>query len=305
MMHKLLLISLCLFSSVSWGNCDGDCVNGYGAYSSPNGYKYVGQWKGGAITGQGTLTYADGSTYVGQFKNNKQHGSGTRKWADGNTYAGQWTEGVITGQGTLTSVNGSTYVGQFKDDKLHGSGTYTWPDGRKYIGQFKDHKIVPGQGVEYLPDGRNLFFYGSKVRLRSALGKVLRNNVPSEELKAIRSEAVEYKRRAEDKLVREQQEKDRQLTQERQRIRKQISGIQLKLIEHRYLIGTADGIAGVKTVNAIREFYTDSNLKRPDYDDYMTIIQDLGLALLRPNGDCPSDSTVARGFSVCMTFNEY
>ena len=276
------LIGVCLYSNLGWTSCIGDCDNGEGTYTWPDGSQYIGQWEGGAKNGRGTHIWASGNKYVGQFKGNIMYGTGTFTWP-----------------------SGYKYTGQIKGQKLDGEGTFTWPDGRKYIGQFKDDKIVPGQGVEYLPDGRNLFFYGNKVRLRSALGKVLRNNVPSEELKAIRSEAVEYKRRAEDKLVREQQEKDRQLTQERQRIRKQISGIQLKLIEHRYLIGTADGIAGVKTVNAIREFYTDSNVKRPDYDDYMTIIQDLGLALLRPNGDCPSDSTVARGFSVCMTFNEY
>tara|TARA_B110000211_G_C14057129_1_gene543875 strand:+ start:796 stop:1650 length:855 start_codon:yes stop_codon:yes gene_type:complete len=278
----IFLIGVCLYSNLGWTSCIGDCDNGEGTYTWPDGSQYIGQWEGGAMNGRGTHIWASGSKYVGQFKGD-----------------------IMYGRGTVTWPSGNKYTGQVKGQKLDGEGTFSWPDGRKYIGQFKDGQIVLGQGVEYLPDGRNLFFYGSKVRLRSALGKVLRNNVPSEELKAIRSEAVKYKRRAEDKLVREQQEKDRQLTQERQRIRKQISGIQLQLIEHRYLIGTADGIAGVKTVNAIREFYTDSNLKRPDYDEYLTIIQDLGLALLRPNGDCPSDSTVARGFSVCMTFNEY
>ena len=276
------LIGVCLYSNLGWTSCVGDCDNGNGTYTWPSGMQYIGQWKGGAMNGRGTQIWPNGDEYVGQYKGN-----------------------IMFGRGTYTWPSGDKYTGQFKGPKQHGEGTLTYEDGRRYIGQFKDGQVVPGQGVEYLPDGRSFFFYGTKVRLRAASGKVLRNNIPSVELEAIRSEAKEYKRRAEEKVVREQQEKDRQLTQERQRIRKQISGIQLQLIEHRYLIGTADGIAGNKTVNAIREFYTDSNLNRPYYDDYVTITQDLGTALLRPNGNCPSDSTVARGFSLCLTFNGY
>ena len=59
------LISLCLFSSVSWSNCIGDCVNGQGTYTWPDGDKYVGQFKDDKRNGQGTLTLADGSKKTG------------------------------------------------------------------------------------------------------------------------------------------------------------------------------------------------------------------------------------------------
>ena len=461
MMHKLLLISLCLFSSVSWGNCDGDCVNGYGAYSLPNGYKYVGQWKGGAITGQGTVTHADGSTYVGQFKNNKQHGSGTQKWADGNTYAGQWTEGVITGQGTLTFVDGSTYVGQFKDDKKHGSGTQNWADGSTYVGQYRegnlsgqgtliwadgskyvgqwkddkrhgqgaytpsgktvagflngigaelstegeytvvariiprgpadrqrvlqtsdriigvgqgdneivdiigfrladvvdliigkkgstvrlkvipgnklisivrgkvdigpppnyvgqwrdnkrhgqgastytggrkfvglysDNEIVPGQGTEYLPDGRQLIFkQNSVIELYGANGQILRAIVYESELYAIRGESAERKRLA-----------DEEIAEQRRQQRKLITGIQQQLINHKYLSGTADGIAGKNTLNALKVFYRDAELSPPNLNNYSAIVYDLDTKLLSAKSNCARTPANARGFSVCFTVN--
>ena len=460
-MHKLLLISLCLFSSVSWGNCDGDCVNGYGAYSLPNGYKYVGQWKGGAITGQGTVTHADGSTYVGQFKNNKQHGSGTQKWADGNTYAGQWTEGVITGQGTLTFVDGSTYVGQFKDDKKHGSGTQNWADGSTYVGQYRegnlsgqgtliwadgskyvgqwkddkrhgqgaytpsgktvagflngigaelstegeytvvariiprgpadrqrvlqtsdriigvgqgdneivdiigfrladvvdliigkkgstvrlkvipgnklisivrgkvdigpppnyvgqwrdnkrhgqgastytggrkfvglysDNEIVPGQGTEYLPDGRQLIFkQNSVIELYGANGQILRAIVYESELYAIRGESAERKRLA-----------DEEIAEQRRQQRKLITGIQQQLINHKYLSGTADGIAGKNTLNALKVFYRDAELSPPNLNNYSAIVYDLDTKLLSAKSNCARTPANARGFSVCFTVN--
>ena len=461
MMHKLLLISLCLFSSVSWGNCDGDCVNGYGAYSLPNGYKYVGQWKGGAITGQGTVTHADGSTYVGQFKNNKQHGSGTQKWADGNTYAGQWTEGVVTGQGTLTLVDGSTYVGQFKDDKKHGSGTQNWADGSTYVGQYRegnlsgqgtliwadgskyvgqwkddkrhgqgaytpsgktvagflngigaelstegeytvvariiprgpadrqrvlqtsdriigvgqgdneivdiigfrladvvdliigkkgstvrlkvipgnklisivrgkvdigpppnyvgqwrdnkrhgqgastytggrkfvglysDNEIVPGQGTEYLPDGRQLIFkQNSVIELYGANGQILRAIVYESELYAIRGESAERKRLA-----------DEEIAEQRRQQRKLITGIQQQLINHKYLSGTADGIAGKNTLNALKVFYRDAELSPPNLNNYSAIVYDLDTKLLSAKSNCARTPANARGFSVCFTVN--
>jgi len=461
MMHKLLLISLCLFSSVSWGNCDGDCVNGYGAYSSPNGYKYVGQWKGGAINGQGTLTFVNGSTHVGQFKNNKLHGSGTRNWADGSTYVGQWTEGVINGQGILTYVNGSTYVGQFKDDKLHGSGTRNWADGSTYVGQYREgylsgqgtliwadgskyvgqwkgdkrhgqgaytpsgktvagflngigaelstegeytvvariiprgpadrqgllqtsdriigvgqgdneivdiigfrladvvdliigkndstvrlkvmpsnklisivrgkvdigpppdyvgqwrdnkrhgqgtstyaggrkfvglysnDEIVPGQGTEYLPDGRQLIFkQNSVIELYGANGQILRAIVYESELYAIRGESAERKRLA-----------DEEIAEQRRQQRKLITGIQQQLINHKYLSGTADGIAGKNTLNALKVFYRDAEISPPNLNNYSAIVDDLDTKLLSAKSNCARTPANARGFSVCFTVN--
>jgi len=37
--------------------------------TSPDGSKYVGEWKDGNFHGQGTMTYSDAKKLVGQFKN--------------------------------------------------------------------------------------------------------------------------------------------------------------------------------------------------------------------------------------------
>ena len=66
MKNLILLLSLCLFSSVSWSGCvQGNCANGQGVYTSPDGSKYVGQWKDDNYEGQGTLTFPDGSKTTG------------------------------------------------------------------------------------------------------------------------------------------------------------------------------------------------------------------------------------------------
>ena len=107
MKKLILLITLCLFSSVSWAECvEGDCVDGQGTYTWPDGRKYVGGWKDDKSHGQGTYTWPDGQKYVGESKDGKSHGQGTHTWP-----------------------SGQKYVGEYKDGKKHGKGTYTYADG--------------------------------------------------------------------------------------------------------------------------------------------------------------------------------
>ena len=102
-MNKLsLLISLCIFSSTSWSDCIGDCVNGYGTLTFAAGTKYVGQWKDGKRNGQGTYAWADGRKYVGQFKNDQIIPSqGTEYLIDG-------TQIVFGSPTELIGANGQT-----------------------------------------------------------------------------------------------------------------------------------------------------------------------------------------------------
>jgi len=350
MKSLILLISLCLFSSVSWSGCvQGNCANGQGVYTWPDGSKYVGQWKDdkrngqgtntwpygqkyvgqwkkGKLNGQGTFTWADGEKYVGQYKDDKRNGKGTHTWPDGEKYVGQfkdddsngqgaytWPDGrkhvgqykdsARNGQGTYTWPDGQKYVGQYKDGKRNGQGTLTWPDGTKYVGQYKDDNPIPGQGKEFLPDGRQLDFNSNNTNLLSANGQLIRSNLSNSDLAAIRAESAVNKRRADQRLGKEQQKKDRQLAEQRRRDKKEIAGIQRQLIGHKYLRGSADGIPGDKTSTAVKAFYRDAGITRPDLDDYTTIAEDLSWKLLSPYGNCPSDSTSSSGFSVCFTID--
>ena len=152
----ILLIGLCTFSSASWSNCVGDCENGYGTRTWPNGTKYAGPFENGKAEGQGTATFISGDRYEGKWKNSQRNG---------------W--------GTYTYLDGEKYVGQFEDNEFHGSGTYHYSDGRDFEGQFRSGQPIRGQGIEYLPDGRRLLFKSGTVDLhaRYGSGAPLRANV--------------------------------------------------------------------------------------------------------------------------------
>ena len=120
------------FQNDNSGCVSGDCKNGQGTFTFPDGRKYIGEFKDGRSNGQGTSTFPNGSKYVGEFK-----------------------DGRSNGQGTFTFPNGTKYVGEFKDGKQNGQGTLTYPTVSKYIGEFKDGKRN-GQGVMFKVNGEIL-----------------------------------------------------------------------------------------------------------------------------------------------------
>jgi hypothetical protein len=81
----------------------------------------------------GAYSYPDGSRYVGEFRANKRSGQGTLTFADGDKYVGEWSDGKENGQGTYTFVGGDKYVGDWRS-KRNGRGTQTYSDGSSYVG---------------------------------------------------------------------------------------------------------------------------------------------------------------------------
>ena len=113
----ILVLSL-LWYNVGFAECiEGDCINGYGTYTS-DGDEYVGEHKDGKGHGQGTYTFASGNKYVGEIKNDKQHGHGTFTWSNGTKYVGEWKNSKFHGQGTFTSPDGEILKGKFKNGEL-------------------------------------------------------------------------------------------------------------------------------------------------------------------------------------------
>ena len=81
------------------------------------------------------VTSPDGRKYVGEWKDDKKHGQGTYTWSDGSNYVGKFKDGIPNGQGTWTSPDGRKYEGKFKDGKKW-NGTQYDKDGnmtRKYV----------------------------------------------------------------------------------------------------------------------------------------------------------------------------
>jgi len=72
---KRILILLCL-PMIGFGQqtgcISGNCQNGYGTYITPNGDKYVGEWKDGKQNGQGKLDFISGNKYVGEWKDGER-----------------------------------------------------------------------------------------------------------------------------------------------------------------------------------------------------------------------------------------
>ncbi len=70
--------------------------------------------------GKGTITSPDGGKYVGEFKDGLQHGHGTSINPNtGRKYVGEFKDGNVNGYGTATYSNGTKYVGEFKDFQYH------------------------------------------------------------------------------------------------------------------------------------------------------------------------------------------
>ena len=73
-----LLLLVCSFPMNTFGECiKGDCQNGQGTYTFPDGEKYVGEWENNKKHGQGTYTFPDGSKYEGEFRERLPNGQGT------------------------------------------------------------------------------------------------------------------------------------------------------------------------------------------------------------------------------------
>jgi hypothetical protein len=184
-MKKLLFIFMFL-PFIGFGQCVGDCQNGYGNFTSEEG-TYKGYWKDGRVHGNGIFE-GNEYTYDGEYLNGKQHGQGKKiwnngkieeglfsagdfikaksgcvysdckngygayEWPAGDKYSGNYKNGQRDGFGTYTWANGDKYVGNLKDNEMHGQGTYTWANGNKWNGKWKNN-TKNGYGTQTWADG--------------------------------------------------------------------------------------------------------------------------------------------------------
>ena len=91
----------------------------HGTKTSPEGEKYVGEFKDSKYHGHGTITYEKGDKmgekYKGEFKNGYPDGHGTMTLPEGHKYEGNWEKGYPNGSGTETLIDGTIYQGEYKE----------------------------------------------------------------------------------------------------------------------------------------------------------------------------------------------
>eukprot|EP01083_Nonionella_stella_P028166 77571_1 len=78
--------------------------------TTPNGYKFEGEYKDGERNGDGKIIWSDGDTFVGTWVSN------------GNTFVGTLVGGKMHGHGIYTKKNKWKFEGEYKDDERNGDG---------------------------------------------------------------------------------------------------------------------------------------------------------------------------------------
>ena len=96
----ILVVFICLYVTAfvygDTGTCiKGNCANGRGTMTSPDGENYVGEWKDGKFNGQGNYTYPSGKNYLGEFKDGLFNGLGTLTYSDGRVDRGVWEKSKL------------------------------------------------------------------------------------------------------------------------------------------------------------------------------------------------------------------
>jgi hypothetical protein len=104
-----------------------------------NGERYDGEWTEYKLYhGQGAYTSPDGSQYVGNWVQDEKSGHGTATWPNGDKYVGEWKQDKRSGHRTATSLNGDKYVGEWVQGERSGHGTATWSDGSQHEGPWRN-----------------------------------------------------------------------------------------------------------------------------------------------------------------------
>ena len=143
-MKQLFLILAAILTSlnVHAGCIEGDCVNGKGKYTWPDGNVYEGDWRDDKRTGKGKYTWPNGNVYEGDWRDDKRTGKGKKTWAGGNVYEGDWRDDKMTGKGKGTWASGNVYEGDFIDGNRTGKGKKTYADGSVEDGYWRDNEFV-------------------------------------------------------------------------------------------------------------------------------------------------------------------
>ena len=96
MKNIILVLTLLCSLNVSAQCISGDCVNGHGTMTFPDGQTFVGEFKDDMINGHGIMTFQDGAKIVGEYKDDRMNGHGIMTLPDGAKYVGEFKDGKPT-----------------------------------------------------------------------------------------------------------------------------------------------------------------------------------------------------------------
>lgn len=142
-------------------------------WTSPDGQKYIGEWKASKAHGFGVHTWPSGDRFEGEWYN-FQKKNGTEAFANGDVYTGAYEDGMPQGQGQYKWKNGALYIGQFHKGLKQGSGKWKKdvdnPKSNEYEGQYYQDKKC-GLGIFRWETG-NIYRGHYKNDEREGLGEM-------------------------------------------------------------------------------------------------------------------------------------
>lgn len=166
---------------------------GYGTYTTKNGFKYKAIWKDDKIVDYGIFIDPEGNyikgiitngvinkgemffknkfKYSGDIYNNLPSNKGVYyNFSEKYIYEGDLVEGLMDGNGIIKYSDGSWYEGQFKKDKYEGKGKIAFKNGGSYEGEFRNN-LMNGKGKYTYPDGK-IFEGNYQNGLKHGFGKI-------------------------------------------------------------------------------------------------------------------------------------
>ncbi len=123
--------------------------HGEGVLTSPDGFRYKGEFCNGVPEGKGKMSMPDGALEAeGVFYKNEPVGVCTLYWQlpEGERrYVGEVNDWQPHGKGKMYETDGAIYDGSFYHGKKHGSGVYTYTDGSTFKGTWENNKVIHKQ----------------------------------------------------------------------------------------------------------------------------------------------------------------